>query len=264
MLGQPMPACQAQSWPPGPSHPRLAQGELEVWRADLATASDEVLRNLSADERRRSDRFPHPQDGLLWARSRGVLRALLSRYANVEAATIALAAEGNGKPALATPERDRHVAFNLSHSGPLALYAFSRAGPVGVDAQRAPVRAIDHAAIAARLLGSREGRRLSELDPAEREREFLLVWSRTEAALKCRGSGLGDVADVRADNPYGEAADAGLWVAQLDLEIGAAGAVALEHAPRDQRYWWWSAQARLPVAPMVSATRATTVVDGEA
>jgi 4'-phosphopantetheinyl transferase len=239
MLGQPMPASQAQTWPPGPSHPRLAQGELEVWWADLATASDEVLRSLSADERRRSDRFPHPQDGLLWARSRGVLRALLSRYENVEAAAIALAADANGKPALARPGRDRHVGFNLSHSGPLALYAFSRAGPVGIDVQTAPVRAIDHAAIAARLLGSREGRRLSELDPAPREREFLRVWSRTEAALKCRGSGLDDVADHRADSPEG-AADAGLWVAQLDLGIGAAGAVALEHAPREQRYWSWS------------------------
>ena len=114
MLGQPMPACQAQTWPQGPSHPRLAQGELEVWRADLATASDEVLTSLSADERRRSDRFPNTQDGLLWARSRGVLRALLSRYENVEAAAIGLAAEGNGKPALATPERDRHIGFNLT------------------------------------------------------------------------------------------------------------------------------------------------------
>jgi 4'-phosphopantetheinyl transferase len=264
MLGQPMPACQAQTWPQGPSHPRLAQGELEIWWADLATASDEVLTSLSADERRRSDRFPNTQDGLLWARSRGVLRALLSRYEKVEPATVVLRLGRNGKPALATPERDPHVAFNLSHSGPLALYAFSRAGPVGVDAQRAPVRAIDHAAIAARLLGAWEGRRLSQLDPAERQREFLRMWSRTEAALKCRGSGLGDVADVLADHPYGEAADAGLWVAQLELGIGAAGAVALEHAPREQRYWSWSAQARLPVAPMVSATLATAVVDGEA
>jgi 4'-phosphopantetheinyl transferase len=240
MLGRPMPACQAQAWPPGPFHPRLAQGELEVWWADLATASDELLRSLSADERRRRDCFPHPQDGLLWARSRGVLRALLSRYENVEAAAIALAADGNGKPALATPERDRRVSFNLSHSGPLALYAFSRAGLVGIDVQTAPVRVIDHAAIAARLLGSQEGRRLSKLDPAGREREFLRVWSRTEAALKCRGTGLGALENVRARNPDGDGNDAGLWVAELDLEIGAAGAVALEHAPREQRYWSWS------------------------
>jgi 4'-phosphopantetheinyl transferase len=240
MLGEPMPACRVQTWPPGPARPRLAQGELEVWRADLATASDEVLRSLSAEERRRSERFPHPRDGLLWARSRGLLRALLSRYENVEAPDIVLAADANGKPVLATPGRDRHVGFNLSHSGPLALYAFSRAGPVGIDVQTASARAIDHAAIAARLLGSREGRRLSELDPAEREREFLRVWSRTEATLKCRGCGLGDFADVRAEDPA-DPADAGLWVAQLDLEIGAAGAVALEHAPRARRYWSWSA-----------------------
>jgi 4'-phosphopantetheinyl transferase len=240
-----MAARQLRTWPAGPADPRLAPGELEVWRADLRTASDEVLACLSVAERRRSARFPRTPDGELWARSRGVLRALLGSYQHVDPATIALAVEGNGKPTLTTPQRRAHLSFNVSHSGPLALYAFSRAGEVGVDVQTVPRRPIDHAAIAGRLFGSREGRRFSELVPEECEREFLRLWARHEAVLKCRGTGLGSGpgrrADARVSGAPDDAAAAGPWVAELKIGIGAAAAVALADDPRALRCWSWSA-----------------------
>jgi 4'-phosphopantetheinyl transferase len=166
-----------------------------------------------------------------------VLRTLLGKYEHVEPATIGFGAEENGKPTLAIPRQDAHVSFNLSHSGPLALYAFTTAGAVGVDVQTVPARPIDHVAIAARLLGSREGHRLSELAPAEREREFLRLWARREATLKCRGGGIGGGADPRVSDAAEDAASAGLWVAELEMGIGAEGAVALEHHPREVRCW---------------------------
>ena len=53
----------------------------------------------------------------------------------------------------------------MSHSGRLALYAFSDAGAVGVDVEVAR-RPIDELAIAARTLGATEAQRLEALDPA--------------------------------------------------------------------------------------------------
>jgi 4'-phosphopantetheinyl transferase len=170
-----------------------------------------------------------------------VLRALLGKYEHVEPAAMRLDAEEAGKPTLTIPQRDASVSFNLSHSGPLALYAFTEAGAVGVDVQTVPARPIDHAAIAARLLGSREGRRLSELTPTEREREFLRAWARHEATVKCHGSGISGGADARTSDATEGVARARLWVAELDVGAGAAGAVALEQEPLEMRCWSYGA-----------------------
>ena len=66
-------------------------------------------------------------------------------------------------------------------------------GAVGVDVEVAR-RPINEAALAARTFGPDEARRLAALDPVSREREFLRLWVRHEARLKCRGTGIGDAA----------------------------------------------------------------------
>jgi 4'-phosphopantetheinyl transferase len=135
----------------------------------------------------------------------------------------------HGKPALAddTPPR---LAFNMSHSGELALYAFSAAGAVGVDVETSR-RAIDEVAIAARTLGAADAERLQSLPPSARRREFLRLWTRYEAELKCLGVGIGG-----ADAIAGE-----LRPVTMELELGpeTGGAVATERAARELCCWEW-------------------------
>ena len=83
------------------------------------------------------------------------------------------------------------LSFNLSHSGHLALYAFSKAGAVGVDVEVAR-RGLDVVAIAARAFGAAEARRLRGFAPAIRKEEFRRTWVRHESALKCWGTGIGN------------------------------------------------------------------------
>lgn len=109
--------------------------------------------------------------------------------------------------------------FNLSHSAGTALYAFAIGNPVGIDVEVAR-RERDYLRLAARALGEAEHRRLQALPPAEREPEFLRAWVRHEAALKCRGGGLGS-----------RAAPEGLVLLDLDAGPGAAAAVASEREP---------------------------------
>jgi 4'-phosphopantetheinyl transferase len=234
-------------WSPGPRRPRLAADAVHVWRADLCTVSEEALGWLSLDERERAARFPRERDGRLWARARGVLRGLVARYLSVEPAAVQFRLDGRGKPGVALRGSSARLSFNLSHSGALALYAFTRAASVGVDVQSAPTRPIDVAAIARRAFGPGEGRRLAALAPAQRGREFLRAWARHEASLKCRGGG----ADASAGDVAERAASAGLWVTELDMGIGAAGAVALQNAAHEIRCWSWS-----------GADRATDAADG--
>ena len=210
-----------------------------MWRADLRTVTDAVLASLSASERERAERFPHETDGLLWARARGVLRALLGRYLDVEPATIEFRVDRQGKPKLAPRVCGAPPSFNVSHSAPLALYAFTEAGAVGVDVEIARERAIDSVAIATRAFGAQEGRRLAGLEPAERERQFLRAWTRREAALKCRGIGIGGAAEAQGRDLAGVPPGAQLCVRDLDLGVGAVGAAALSARPGQLLCWAW-------------------------
>ncbi|MGD0274027.1 MAG: 4'-phosphopantetheinyl transferase superfamily protein [Gaiellaceae bacterium] len=217
---------KSHHWKLPPKRLQLAESSVHVWRADLTAADDGVGEFLSADERVRAQRFVFARDRERWVRARGILRALLGRYLDLDAKTLSFTSGPNGKPVLLSESVSLH--FNLSHSGDLALYAFARF-PVGVDVEVARP-GIDAVALAERALGSDEAERLRRLPAGEREREFLRAWVRHEASLKCRGSGLGTRADV-----------SGLWLADVDVGPGAAAAAALDGTPEELCLWDWCA-----------------------
>jgi 4'-phosphopantetheinyl transferase len=211
-------------WQHPPKRLRLPESSLHVWRADLEVVDDEIGELLSADERLRARRFVFENDRTRWTRSRGILRALLGRYLDLDPKTLRFTSGPNGKPALLGESVSLH--FNLSHSDGLALYAFARSR-VGVDVEVARPD-IDAIALAERALGEDEAERLRRLPAGERDREFLRAWARHEAALKCRGGGLGKRADVH-----------GLWLTDLDAGPETAAAVAFEATPGELCLWEW-------------------------
>jgi len=214
---------------------------VHVWRADLQRIPERLTELLSPDERKRAAGFARGRDGRLWARSRALLRELLGGYLQVGGRGLRFATGPHGKPALpprrpgaaglsdtGPPERTP-LEFNLSHSAGLGLYAFSTAGPVGVDVELER-RSIDALALAARTFGRAEAERLERLDPAAREQEFRRAWVRHEAAVKCLGTGIGA-------GPYAGSGGGTQWIAELEMETGAAAAVALGTAPSELRCW---------------------------
>ncbi len=221
------------AWALGPAQPQLAREVVHVWRADLDAISDQVGESLCAQERARAARMVRERDRLLWARSRGVLRALLARYLDEDAAALRFVSGPHGKPALeprasaAAPS----ISFNLSHSGALALYALAPDAPVGIDVE-VPRRQIDVLGVAARTFDAEQVARLRTLEGADRQREFLCAWVRHEAELKCLGLGLG-ASDGAGEHPRP-------WVADLDVRSPAAGAVAAQFEPRELRCWDWT------------------------
>jgi 4'-phosphopantetheinyl transferase len=222
-------------WGPGPAQPRLSRGVVHVWRADLHAAGEEVLSWLSPEERERAARFARPRTGRLWAHARGVLRGLLARYVDAEPARLELRFDRHGKPALAARGRPPALSFNLSHSGPVALYAFSSAAAVGVDVELARLRRARSIALAARAFGADEARRLSELEPGARQAEFLRAWTRHESVLKCVGTGIGAGQSALARQAP--------WVAQLELGEVAYAAVAAQGAASQLCCWSFGAPA---------------------
>lgn len=230
-------------WGPGPARPQPTACCVDVWRADLAAAGDDLRGSLSGAERDRAARYVRAEDGDRWAHARGILRALLARYADAEPAALRFAEGAHGKLRLVREaERDvgggdaaspaDRLRFNLSHSGDVLLVAVALDREVGVDVEL-PRRATDHVAIARRILGDREAERLEALEPPEREREFLRAWVRWEAVLKCRGTGIGG-ADDAATGPEP-------WICELDAEPPAAAALAVADGPCTVRCWQWPA-----------------------
>jgi 4'-phosphopantetheinyl transferase len=250
-----------RAWRPGPPHPELSAGSVHVWRVDTGRAAAELggakgmQPLLTPDERARAMRMRDLGLRLSWMATHTTLRTLLGRYLDADPAGLRLAAGEHGKPALAAEPRDgslgvgpernaagstdaNPLSFNISHSGELALFAFTRIGSVGVDVEIARP-ATDHVAVAARVFGAHEARRLARLDAQRREREFLRLWTRHEAALKCRGTGFAAYQSFASGNQVsvGTRGPDATWIAELDVGPQAAGALVSELPPSSVRLW---------------------------
>jgi 4'-phosphopantetheinyl transferase len=224
-------------WIPGPSWPELADGGLHVWLADLATAPESIQRLLSESERGRAGEILSGSRRRLWARSHGILRDLLGRYLRSEPSALALSTPAGLRPRLtpeAAPGPQPPLAFSLSHSGSLALYAFAVAPTVGVDVETSE-RTLDERALAGRAFPADEAARISALAPDARRREFLRSWTRREAVLKLSGPHSESARASGADRDEDTS-----WTSMLDLEGRAYGTVALERPPAVARFWSWS------------------------
>lgn len=225
----------------GPDGSSLAIGEVHVWIADLDVAGI-ALGSLSPDERERARRFARTQDARRWERSRGLLRLLLGEYLRVDPAGLRFEAGEQGKPRLAGAAarlptgQERRLCFNMSHSGSIGLYAVALDIEVGVDVER-PRGGLDALAVSERAFGRATTKRLERLDEKEREREFLRLWVRHEARLKCSGAGLGGhtAATGGGHQP---------WVGDLELgahwrTANAAAALASTRQPSEVRQRSW-------------------------
>jgi 4'-phosphopantetheinyl transferase len=256
---------------------RLEQGVVDVWRVDLATVGAEAMQLLSAAERGRAAGMVDVGRRALWMRARGVLRALLGAYLERPPDQLEFVLGPHGKPALSAemplPPRPIHrrqadppspadplgqpspsnpnpapnLSFNLSHSAKTALYAFTVATPVGIDLEVARERRADEAAIARRVFGPEQAKRLQALPRSSRAREFLRLWVVHEAALKCHGQGLMSTAEALTVplTTGGRSMSGDLWIAELHLGPGVAAALAVQSGPRELCFWEYAA-ADLP------------------
>lgn len=185
---------------------RLRAHDVEVWRASLDEQADETVQwlesLLAGDELDRARRFFFARDRRRYVVGRGILRVILGRYVGVAPAELRFAYGPNGKPALATERGETPpIFFNVAHSDGLALYAFCRAGEVGIDVER--VRDLpDCEDVAQAAFSPRELARLRACPPERRREEFFRAWARQEAVLKALGTGLSEVSRRDCETPF--------------------------------------------------------------
>ena len=172
------------------SLPRPAAGEVHVWTAPLrvdARTLSAYRAVLAPDEIARAERIVVPEKRTQSIVSRGALRLLIGRYLARPAARLEFAYGPHGRPALRPAEPG--LAFNVSHSGDVAVLAFAAGIEIGVDVER--VRDdVDFLGVGRRFFSAREHADLSAADVAARPLAFFRCWTRKESYLKARGSGL--------------------------------------------------------------------------
>jgi 4'-phosphopantetheinyl transferase len=179
-------------WPPGPAHPSLTLSTVHVWRASLLASGEAVdayESSLAPNERQRANRFIFPRDRQRFIIARGVLRHLLARYAAQPPDQFQFRYGPQGKPELAQDPTLPPLAFNLSHSADLALYAIATERDLGIDLERIRPN-LDLAGVAELSFSPTELATLHALPPPDQHLAFFTCWTRKEAFVKARGDGL--------------------------------------------------------------------------
>jgi 4'-phosphopantetheinyl transferase len=231
----------------------LAGSDIHVWPVILRGDEDVVLKFaglLAPSEANRADGFLFEHLSRSFVLSHGVLRVLTGHYLKTDPSIIRFVFGPKGKPAV-SPRTS--LQFNMSHSGDMALFAFTNGCEVGVDIeQMRPIRDLQD--VATHFFSSSEAAELAAMPPDYRTGAFFACWTRKEAYIKAIGDGLSTPLDsFRVSLRPGEPAQfvsvnddkdqAAAWsLHDLAVTPGFAGALAYRDAPR-----------RVLVLPVVSA-----------
>jgi 4'-phosphopantetheinyl transferase len=204
---------------------------------DSAGPSPALQAVLSPEERARASRFAFARDRRRFIAARVALRSVLAGYLRADAGAIRFIYGPAGKPALAGPSGDP-ICFNMAHSCGLALIGVTRGLAVGVDVERTRTD-IDVDGITSRFFSAAEAAAIAALPAQNRYEAFFACWTRKEAYLKARGTGLalpldGFDVSVEPDAPTvrlqtrPDAGDADRWrILPVEAPQGFAAAVAV-------------------------------------
>ena len=170
----------------------LCRGEVHIWLIELDAEPDLLNAwrgTLSEDEQRKANRFHFARDRNRYIAGRGQLRELLATYLEITPAEVHFAYGPSGKPKLAESSDASKVHFNLSHCENIALLGVTYDAEIGTDIER--VRKVqDRDLVAKYFFAPREFDRLMGIADSHSEEAFFRCWTRKEAFLKARGTGI--------------------------------------------------------------------------
>ena len=241
-------------WHLSPPDLALSCEDVHLWCASLEQSAERVDRlaqTLSDDEMSRAECFRLERDRRRFIVARGVLRAILGQYLDVEPSRLRFSYGEHGKPRLSAGFGGDTLRFNLSHSHELALYAFTHGRRVGVDLEH--VRPLPEAGeIAAGFFSKRENAELEGIPDCRKAEAFFTYWTCKEAYIKATGDGLARTLDQvkvsltlsgspRLLSVEGAPEEAACWSLQtLNPATGYVAAVVFEGQHCRFGCWRWA------------------------
>jgi len=220
---------------------QIKPNEIHIWTADLETASfqENIPSMLSEDERERAFRFQFPIHRQRFIAGRCLLRTIISLYTQVPPPQIIFSYEDKKKPSLKFPSPSS-LQFNVSHSGQMAVYAFTLNHAIGVDIEK--VQTDYHQGVAHRFFSPQENHALLQAPLHKRPTLFYRIWARKEAIVKAIGKGLSmhlPSFSVSVNNDFEVVMiDNGNWfLLPLTMHQAYQSAVATNQRVKKVSYW---------------------------
>jgi len=168
--------------------PLLSPGELHLWIVSTAITSDQYdsyKTSLSEDELAQIQYFQFERARESFVVSQSVLRRLLSGYIGIDPPYLMLGKKSKGKP---YSINEPGLFFNMSHSGEIAVIAFSRDSEVGIDIEK--IRTLpDLDEMIAKNFTANETKFINSR-PDEKINRFFRFWTVKESYLKAIGEGM--------------------------------------------------------------------------
>lgn len=230
----------------------LPEDEVHLWRVDLEAVGGDEFRwqqVLSSEELTRAGRFHLSRDRQRFVASRAWLRTILAGYLKMAPSSLSFSYSKKEKPALGPPFASSNITFNVSHSGRIALLAFTRGREIGVDVEHLRSDS-DLEGISRRFFSTNERNQLAALPTEERAAAFFRCWTRKEAYIKATGDGLslpldqfdvslgpGESNALLATRP--DASEAGRWLLR-EVPAGPGYMAALCVVGHDWKLHDWS------------------------
>lgn len=188
---------------------------VHIWLLDdafIEPACTALAYTLSRDERQRAQTYRQDRHRNRFVARRSVLRWLISAYLSCPPESLRFNVTQFGKPVLQGPDVER-LAFSVSHTDGMTLFAFAWDCHVGVDVEHR-IDGLDMAGIGHGIFSVIEKRTLDAARPDDDAR-WLSVWTRKEALLKALGTGLSGepAAYTTEDDPL---LSGGHWCASLN------------------------------------------------
>jgi 4'-phosphopantetheinyl transferase len=169
-------------------NPIPANGDCQLWMAWIDEEDPTTFMSLlSSDEKQRAEKLRNSRYSDRFIVGRGILRTLLGNYLSCNPEQLIFSYGSHGKPGLANG-MSTGLAFNVSHSDGLAIFAIGIGRGFGVDVEH--FHAItDMEATASIFLSPEELSRFEEIPTEEKLDLFFTLWTAKEAVLKAYGGG---------------------------------------------------------------------------
>jgi 4'-phosphopantetheinyl transferase len=170
--------------------PRHAPDDLKVWLIEIDLTAPLDLASagvLNSDELARAKRFLRHADTARFATVRAAMRQILAAQMNVNAASLVIKANQNGRPQLELPNAPD---FNVSHSGTYGMIALSTKRRVGIDIEEART-SLHWRELEPAVFADADARALAALADNQQRQAFFDCWTAKEAVLKAHGTGMG-------------------------------------------------------------------------
>ena len=158
-------------------------------RSILTRLERQCLGWLTPCERARREKLLTPSLRHTFLLSRVLCRVSLSHYAEAAPREWIFAENSYGKPFVSSPAKGSLLHFNLTHTEGLVAYAVTRAGEIGIDAEKTS-REMDVEGVARLTLSPEESLRFNPLPRDQRKARLFEYWVLKEAYLKAVGTGL--------------------------------------------------------------------------